>query len=141
MQTEPLVNQYLDECESRGLSPKTLEQRRWALQRLIFECPNLPSSDAELLPVLSDTELAIESRRDLEKCLRTFFRWATKRYQVENPTLDLDPLPYKMQLRRVLTQQEIMQLLRRCPHSARPGLDIGDHGLWASAGRSCRPPV
>ena len=111
MQTEPLVNQYLDECESRGLSPKTLEQRRWALQRLIRSCPDLPTGDAELLPVLSDTDLAFESRRDLEKCLRTFFRWATKRHQVNNPTLDLDPLPYKMQLRRVLTRQEVMQLL------------------------------
>ena len=111
MQTEPLVNQYLGECESRGLSPKTLEQRRWALQRLITSCPDWPTGDAELLPVLSDTDLAIESRRDLEKCLRTFFRWATKRYKVNNPTLDLDPLPYKMQLRRVLTRQEVMQLL------------------------------
>ena len=86
MQTEPLVNQYLGECESRGLSPKTLEQRRWALQRLITSCPDWPTGDAELLPVLSDTDLAIESRRDLEKCLRTFFRWATKRYKVNNPT-------------------------------------------------------
>ena len=111
MQTQPLVNQYLDECERRDLSPKALEQRRWALQRLISDCPNLPSRDAELLPVLSDTELAIENRRDLEKCLRTFFRRATRRYQVENPTLDLDPLPYKMQLRRVMTRQEVMQLL------------------------------
>ena len=74
MQTEPLVNQYLDECERRGLSPKTLEQRRWALQRLISNCPDLPSGDAELLPVLSDTDLAIESRRDWEKCLKTFVR-------------------------------------------------------------------
>ena len=111
MQTQPLVNQYLDECERRDLSPKTLEQRRWALQRLISDCPNLPSRDAELLPVLSDTELAIENHRDLEKCLRTFFRRATRRYQVENPTLDLGPLPYKMQLRRVMTRQEVMQLL------------------------------
>ena len=111
MQTEPLVNQYLDECESRGLSPKTLEQRRWALQRLITHCPDWPTGDAELLPVLNDTDLAFESRRDLEKCLRTFFRWATKRHDVNNPTLYLDPLPYRTQLRRVLTRQEVMQLL------------------------------
>ena len=71
----------------------------------------MPTGDAELLPVLSDTDLAFESRRDLEKCLRTFFRWATKRHQVNNPNLDLDPLPYKTQLRRVLTRQEVMQLL------------------------------
>ena len=71
----------------------------------------LPSNGVELLPVLSDTELALESRRDLEKCLRTFFRWATKPYQVTNPTLDLHPLPYKIQLRRVLTRQEVLRLL------------------------------
>ena len=111
MQTEPLVNQYLGECESRGLSPKTLEQRRWALGRLVAHCPELPSGDTDLLPVLSNTGLASESLRDLDKCLRTFFRWASKRHGVNNPTLSLDPLPYRMQLRRVLTRQEVMQLL------------------------------
>ncbi len=105
------MNQYLDECDRRGLSPKTLEQRRWALQRLITSCPDWPTDDAELLPVLSDTDLAFESRRDLEKCLKTFFRWASKRYQVTNPALDLAPLPYQKQLRRVLTPQEVTQLI------------------------------
>ena len=111
MQTEMLVNQYLDECERRGLSPKTLEQRRWALGRLVVHCPEVPSGETDLLPVFSDTGLALESLRDLDKCLRTFFRWASKRHDMNNPTLSLDPLPYRMQLRRVLTRQEVMQLL------------------------------
>ncbi len=70
MQTEPLVNQYLDECEGRGLSPKTLEQRRWALQRLITSCPDWPTGDAELLPVLSDTDLAACPRKAVVEVLR-----------------------------------------------------------------------
>ena len=94
MQTTDLVSQFLGECGVRGLSPATVEQYNWAFSRLLAHCPEMPDSGQELLPVLQGSlELAPESRRDLLKCLRTFFRWAERRHHLPNPCGEVDPLP------------------------------------------------
>ena len=112
MQTTDLVSQFLGECGVRGLSPATVEQYNWAFPRLLAHCPEMPDSGQKLLPVLQGSlKLAPESRRDLLKCLRTFFRWAERRHHLPNPCGEVDPLPRPRRLPRVLAQSEIDSLL------------------------------
>ena len=109
--TADLVAQYLGECEVRGLSPSTINQRRWALTRLTDNCPVLPCGVMDLIPIFGDSGLALESRRDLHRCVKSFFGWATRRHQLANPCEELDRMPRSRNLPRVLTTNEVDQLM------------------------------
>ena len=75
MQTAPLVDEYLAHCRLRGLAEKTVSQYRWALNRLRHHRPELPCGGFDLLPIIGDDSLQMESRHDVLKCLKVFFRW------------------------------------------------------------------
>ena len=111
MDTARLVAEYLAECNIRGLAAKTKEQYAWALVRLEKDCPTLPCTDVEVLTIVGDPALKLESRRDLLKSLRVFFRWAHRRHQLPNPCDGLQPLPRQQHLPRVLTEEEVIQLV------------------------------
>ena len=96
MDTARLAAEYLAECDIRGLATKTTEQYAWALVRLEKDCPTLPCTDVEVLTIVGDPALKLESRRDLLKSLRVFFRWAHRRHQLPNPCDGLQPLPRQL---------------------------------------------
>lgn len=75
MVTKNAVGEFLVDCQSRGLRPKTLEQYRWALAYLSECCVELPTHRRELRAVLDRPKLSQESRRDLRRCLNRFLRW------------------------------------------------------------------
>ena len=106
-----MVERFLSECEWRGLAWATIAQYRWALEGLAARCPRAPLSVMELLAGLERSGLGLESRRDLLKCVRRFFRWAERRYGVANVCGELDPLPRGRLLPRVLSEGEIGQIM------------------------------
>ena len=110
-QTADLVDQFLWECGVRGLAKSTIGQHRWALARLTAHCSELPCDGVALLPVIGDPSLELESRRDVVKCLRTFFGWCGRRHKLPNPCSELDPLPRLRKLPRVLTGDEVGRLM------------------------------
>ena len=75
MRTSKAVSDYLVECEARGLARSTISQYEWALTRVVSRCGGIPQTGKRLLPALADAKLSAESRKDLLKCWRTFFRW------------------------------------------------------------------
>jgi len=111
MRTSEAVNRYLGECAARGLARSTVAQYSWALRRLNAQCARLPKRGRDLLPVMADLALSLESRRDLLKCLRAFFGWCGRRYRWPDPVGELDPLPKRKRLPRVLTELEVDQVL------------------------------
>ncbi len=112
MKTSDTVKEFLQECTARALAPATIEQYRWSLKRLDAECSDVPHRGRDLLPVLGDPVLAPESRKDLAKCLKTFFRWCVRRgYLGFDPLTELGPLPSRRNLPRVLTKEELRSLL------------------------------
>ena len=111
MQTAPLVDEYLAHCRLRGLAEKTVSQYQWALKRLSRICAELPRGGFDLLPIIGDDSSQMESRHDVLKCLKVFFRWAARRYQLPNPCDELSPMPRRRRSRRVLTVDEVNRLL------------------------------
>ena len=111
MDTLTVASQYLQECQSRGLSPATIRQYKWALDRLQVKNLQLPSNGVQLLTTLVGDHLAVESRHDLVKCWKTFFGWCNRRYDLPNPVGQLDRLPKRKHLPRVLTASELSLVL------------------------------
>ena len=116
MRTSKTVSDYMVECEARGLAAATIDQYRWALGRMVSKCGGIPRDGKQLLLALADSSLSPESRKDLVKCWRTFFNWYIRqdhhsRRPKTNPVDELKSLPRKQRLPRVLTSQEVRQLI------------------------------
>ena len=109
--TADLVAQYLGECGARGLKSSTIQQSQWALTRLMKHCSELPCETSNLLMVFNDPALGLESRKDLRKCIKTFFAWAGERYRLPNPCDGLGQFPRSRHLPRVLSNDEVQQLI------------------------------
>ena len=54
LDTAELVDEFLDDCRWRGLRQPTLVGYRWALERLISQCQELPTTPRELAAALDD---------------------------------------------------------------------------------------
>ena len=93
METASLLEQFVRKSEYRGLAPKTIQQYRWALSRLVIQCPKLPASPGDLMPIIGDGRLALESKRDLLRCIKTFFNWCERRYDISNAAVELVDFP------------------------------------------------
>ena len=116
MRTSKAVSDYLVECEARGLAKSTIDQYRWALGRMVNNSRGIPRRGKQLLPILADSSLSLESRKDLIKCWRTFFKWYVRQdwpagRSPTDPIDELGALPNKRRVPRVLTGQEVRQLL------------------------------
>jgi hypothetical protein len=93
LKTETLIVDFLAECAVRGLSAKTVEQYRWALARLGKDCPTLPCTEGQVLTVVGDPALRLESRRDVLKSLRVFFSWVERRHGFPTPAMGYNHCP------------------------------------------------
>ena len=122
METSVATASFLEYCSYRNLSPKTLDFYRWGLRYLEAEFQKLPDNRRQLMQVLSQHGLGMESRRCLERVLRRFFRWVAIEYGSLNPMLSLERLPRRKVVPRVLSQVEIDRVWAACEGNRDRGL-------------------
>ncbi len=82
----PSVASFLTSCSARQLSPRTIEAYAWAMAKL----PPDPTPDTIEAAVAALT-LSPESRWDIWRHWRTYFRWRARRHHIPNPMDDLYP--------------------------------------------------
>ena len=114
LETKIAAASFLEYCRLRKLSPKTIGNYRWAINRLAVKCRQLPQDHHDILAVLAADGLASESRHDLERVLRQFFGWCNREFDLPNPMLRVARLPRSRTLPRVLSRQEIDAVWRAC---------------------------
>ena len=110
MRTAVLIDEFLVHCQLRRLAAKTLAKYRWALDRLVLKCPDIPVGEAELLPVLGDQALGATSQQMLLNCLKSFFAWAERTHNLHNPCIGLTLARPRRRLPRVFTHDELGRL-------------------------------
>ncbi|MCI0441363.1 MAG: tyrosine-type recombinase/integrase [Chloroflexi bacterium] len=116
MNAQQTVERFLRECELRGLSPKTLEAYRWATGKLLAKYQSLPTDSLELMELIgSQKQLGDESRYDLWRVLRRFYRWASKALKLPNPMEDVEAPRRKKKRPRTLEESEILKILAKIP--------------------------
>lgn len=114
MKTKRAIHEYLTDCRSRGLSPKTIAAYRWALAHLERSVDNLPKRGRDLRETIAAPNLNQGGRRDLARFLETFFLWCQREYRHSNPFQEMSPIPRAKSLPRILTAVEIDALWEAC---------------------------
>ena len=122
METRAAAASFLEYCRLRGLSPSTLAFYRWGLKALAEHCSELPEDHWKAMRPLGNPRLSQESKHDLDRVLRTFFRWVSAEYHLTNPMLRVDRLPRPRSLRRALSRAEIEAVWSACDNERDQGL-------------------
>lgn len=101
-----LVAAFLTSCVARNLSPNTIAAYRWALDKL-------PSTHApeRLERVMAALTISEQSRHDLWRVWRTYFRWRLRRHKLPDPMEALEPPARRRRHPRGLSPEQVMRVL------------------------------
>lgn len=109
--TQRLVAAYLEDCRSRSLAPKTIDGYEWALKRLSDAFPKLPTNPQDLRSLINTDELSSESRFNLWRIFKRFYKWAKKTYRLRDVMARVERPRRQHKLPRTLERAEIDRLL------------------------------
>lgn len=112
------IDRFLTEFEIDGATEATLDTYRWVLERMakFYEAKGyqdpLALSEDDLLDVLGYwRKLATTTRAGRISVIKTFYRWAAKRYNVPNPASELSRPKKQKVARRRLSDDELERIL------------------------------
>lgn len=112
MDTREAVEAYLLECRARRLSERTIEGYKWALDKFVAACPTIPESIEPFTRFqVSQDFPSSESHYDLWRSLRTFYKWAARRYDIPDVMVDVPSPERDATFPRTLEAGEIKHLL------------------------------
>lgn len=125
-----VVNQFIAHQRARGLSPRTIKRRRWALGK--FPNPLTITAD-ELERAMGELEAA-ESRKALLCDVRQFVLWARRRGLIEHdPTELVGSVRVPRRIPQPLTGDELERILSIATGSIRWAVLLGAYaGLRVS---------
>jgi len=119
-----IIEDYIDNCQDRGLAPKTVRWYRWHLERAagwLAEQPGFVAcdivTDAGLLAYYrSCRHLAVSTRRNLVSAFRAFGGWLVRWHGYpENPAARLERPGKEQVLPRVVMPTDLARLLGELP--------------------------
>jgi len=109
--TMVVVSEYLVSCRAGSLSETTITGYEWGLAYLP---DRLPATAQQLEHTLATVDLAAESKIDMWRIWRTFFRWANMRYGLVDPTDQVRKPRRQRKLRRIFTKSELRAVWAAC---------------------------
>ena len=109
--TRDAIDAFILECRSRNLSDFTIISYRWALGKLASAYSELPATVDPLIEFQASLELGSESRYDIWRVLRTFYTWASARYDTPDPMASIKRPQRDHLLPRTLEVEEIRHLI------------------------------
>ncbi len=113
MRTSDAIAEFIEHCELRNLAEPTIDIYRWGLSKL-SDLADVPTSPAVLRRLVADCDLADESRFDVWRILRMFYRWLDSHQLVENVMEDVDRPVVPSRFPRTLTIDEIANMFDAC---------------------------
>ena len=118
MKTGEAAQLFLNSCKAKGLSPRTIQWYGDILRQFVFRYPKLPRKPMQIEEFIASCKGGDERKHGYYRTLRRFFRFLRRHYKVKNPMELVDPPRRMAKLPRVLTPDELDQLLS-FPHKAK----------------------
>lgn len=112
MKTSEASAAFLNAKRAKNVRPATTAIYKWALSYLPL---TMPRTVAILEETLGAMDLSAESKVNLWRIWKTFFRWSAKRLKTVDPTGDLEKPQRRKRVRRFLSREEIAAVLTACP--------------------------
>jgi len=111
MNTLTALNSFIHSRISANLSPETIDWYRRNLQRFFDSYAELPQDPSPIEDFLASVRGCPDSRHGYYRCLKAFYRFLRKRYQVSNPIDLVDPPRRPRKVMATLEPHELMRLL------------------------------
>ena len=115
MKTTRAVDRFDEYCRISGLRPTTITHHRWALAKLARAHVNLPRKPDAMMRLIAFQDLADESKHDLWRAYRRFYKWVSAFHDVPNVMKHVPPPRRRPRLPRTLEKSEMEQLLSGIP--------------------------
>jgi len=114
VKTELALREFFDSRIAANLSPATIEWYKDRLSPFVNSCPNLPQRPEPIERFLATVFGSPETRYDVYRALKTFFKFICSRRQLPNP---MDDVPSPRRPKTLMPTLEVGELMRLL-HSA-----------------------
>jgi len=111
VKTQAAINDYLDSCLSRNLSPETVDWYRDVLRKFARAYPQLPKEPRQIEAFLASFKCAPETRHGYFCVLRAFFKFTAQRSKTPNPMVKVAAPRCPRKVMATLEPDELMRLL------------------------------
>jgi len=125
MRTELALREFIASRIAANLSPATIEWYKDRLFPFAKSCPDLPRRPEPIEGFLAIIHGSEETKFDVYRALKTFFRFMSSRHKIPNPMGAIDPPRRPKTLMATLEPNEMMRLL----HSAQDPRDPRDRAI------------
>ena len=114
MKTELAIREFLDSRISANLSPATISWYKDRLYPLTKSCPDLPRRPEPIERFLATIQGSPETKYDVYRALKTFFKFMCSRRKLPNPMDDIRSPRRPRTLMPTLEVGELANLLHSC---------------------------
>ena len=121
MNSASIIETYIEDCEFRNLSPKTITGYVWALRRLT-DTIELPETVAELKSTLMVEGVSDSTRQDLWRVVRTFYNWLEKEHGEPNLMQSVPKPRHRPRFPRTFSDDELQGIFRAAPNRRDKGM-------------------
>lgn len=111
MRTDKSIELFMKDCRYRGLVDRTLVSYGWALAKLEDRFKELPTKLDDLMYLIVDQDLSQESKHDMWRVLRRFYKWLASRKYSKNAMKDVPAPRRRRRLPRTLEGSDIDRLM------------------------------
>ena len=118
MQTKEALKLFLKSRAAKGLSKQTIRWYVGVLKLFVQRFKKLPKSPEHIEVFVASCQAGDERRHGYYRAVRALYRFLHRRYNIPNPVERIDPPKRKPKYPKVLTPDELNQLLT-FPHSAK----------------------
>jgi len=85
MRTEQAFREFIASRISANLSPSTIQWYKGRLMPFVRNCPTLPRRPEPIECFLAEVQGSMETKYDVYRALKTFFKFMRSRYRLPNP--------------------------------------------------------
>ena len=132
MRTEQALREFIASRIAANLSPATIQWYKNRLLPFSRSCPTLPRRPEPVECFLAEVQGSLETKYDVYRALKTFFKFMSSRRRLPNPMDAVQPPRRPKTLMPTLEVGELMRLLHSVESPRDRAIITPSGGLWGA---------